>query len=105
MPGSPLVRGIRASGLIAADIRDARPSDVGDRRVRITHASTRSADVDRGGMPSRGLLGGGLMGTAAHPVSHGDGPGDGGVARLGLSGALLSPPCHADQGPETGASW
>ena len=30
----------------AADIRDARPGDIGDQRVRITSASTRSADVD-----------------------------------------------------------
>ena len=37
---------------IAADIRDVRPPDVGERQVRITPASTRAADVDRGGMPS-----------------------------------------------------
>jgi len=67
-------------------------------------AATRSADVDDGGMPFRRWRGGGLVGTAAHPASHRDGPGDRGVACLGLAGVRLSPACYADQGPETAVS-
>ena len=82
----------------------APAQEQGDRIVRITHAATRSEYVDHRGMPSRGLLGGGFLGTATNSVSPGEGHGDRRIARLGLFGALLSPAFHPYHGPQTGAS-
>jgi hypothetical protein len=91
-------------GTCVGRVRAAASASAGDGVVRITHAATRSEYVDYFGMPSRVLLGGGNLGTATNPLSHGEGHGDHRIARLGLSGALFSPAFHLYHGPETLAS-
>jgi hypothetical protein len=76
---------------------------VGDRAARIIYAATRSECLDHLGMPSRALLGGGILGTKEGPLSHGRGYGNSRVARVGLSNTLLSPAFHPYHEFETSA--
>jgi iron uptake system EfeUOB component EfeO/EfeM len=104
--GWELVTGFeRTHEALVADAGVGRAgASAAQRLMRMTHAATHSEYVDHLGMPSRGLLGGSLLGTATGPLSHGEWHGDGRVARLDLSGALLSSACHLYHGVETGTS-